>query len=142
MGMVSQAVQMVQPNDIVFICLDDTFNPYYLIKSLTKWSEITDKFCDDYGHTSPLGHTVVKGHYLDVYKRLKNVTLLYEDKGKLVAILPYCIAGISPELNTIDGKKKGKIIQLFEITNYVDEILLGVVTQYTFKMSNATLWTL
>ena len=36
MGMVSQAVQMVQPNDIVFICLDDTFNPYYLIKSLTK----------------------------------------------------------------------------------------------------------
>ena len=117
MGMVSQAVQMVQPNDIVFICLDDTFNPYYLIKSLTKWSEITDKFCDDYGHTFPLGHTVVKGHYLEVCR-------------------------ISPELNTIDGKKKGKIIQLFEITNYVDEILLGVVTQYTFKMSNATLWTL
>ena len=67
------------------------------------------------------------------------MTLLYEDKGKVVAVLPYCIAGISPELNTIDGKKKGKIIQLFEITNYVDEILLGVVTQYTFKMSNATL---
>ena len=58
----------------------------------------------------------MKGHYLEVHKRLKNVTLLY----------------VSPELNTIDGKQKGRIIPLFEITNYVDEILLGLVTQYTF----------
>ena len=69
------------------------------------------------------------------------MTLLYEDKSKLVAVLLYCIAGISPELNTIDDKKKGKMIQLFEITNYADEILHGVVTQNTFKVSNATLWT-
>ena len=33
---VSEAVRMVQPNDIVFIRSDDTFNPYYLIKSLTE----------------------------------------------------------------------------------------------------------
>ena len=44
---VSEAVQMVQPNDTVVIWSDDTFNPYYLIKSLTEPSEITDEFCDD-----------------------------------------------------------------------------------------------
>ena len=73
----------------------------------------------------------MKGHYLEVYKRLKNVTLLYEDVSKVVAVSSYCITSISPELNTIDGKRKGRIIPLFEITNYVDEILLGLVTQYT-----------
>ena len=82
--------------------------------------------------TFPDDHTVVKGHYLEVHKRLKNVTLLYEDVSKVVAVSSYCITSISPELNTIDGKQKGRIIPLFEITNYVDEILLGLVTQYTF----------
>ena len=33
---VSEAVQMVQPNDIVVIRSDNIFNPYYLIKSLTE----------------------------------------------------------------------------------------------------------
>ena len=68
---------------------------------------------------------------VEVHKRLKNVTLLYEDARKVVAVSSYCIAGIWPELNTIDGKQKGKMIPLFEITNYVDEIL-GLVTQYSF----------
>ena len=67
---VSESVQMVQPNDIVVIWSDDTFNPYYLIKSLTESGEITDEFCDDYEHNFPAVHTVVKGHYLEVHKRL------------------------------------------------------------------------
>ena len=71
---VYEAVQMIQPNDILVIRSDDTFNPYYLIKLLTEPSEITYEFCDDYGHTFPVGHTVVKGHYLEVQRRLKNVT--------------------------------------------------------------------
>ena len=117
---------MVQPNDIGVIRSDYTFSPYYLIKWLTEPSEITDEFWDDYGYTFPDDHTVVKGHYLEVHKRLKNVVLLYED------VSSYCITSISPELNAIDGKQKGRIIPLFEIANYVDEILLGLVTQYTF----------
>ena len=40
--------------------------------------------------------------------------------------------GNKEKLNIIEGKKKGKIIPLFEITNYVDEILLSLATQYTF----------
>ena len=53
---------MVQPNYIAVFWSNDTFHPYYLIKSLTEPSEITNEFCDYYGHTFPVGHTVVKGH--------------------------------------------------------------------------------
>ena len=45
---------------------------------------------------------------VEVHNILKNVTLLYEDARKVVAVSSYCIAGIWPELNTIDGKKKEK----------------------------------
>ena len=56
----SETVQIVQPDDIVVNCSDDTFNQHYLIKSLIEPSEITVQFCDDYGHNFPVGHTVVK----------------------------------------------------------------------------------
>ena len=56
----SETVQIVQPNDIVVNRSDDTFNQHYSIKSLTEPSEITVQFCDDYGHTFPVGRTVVK----------------------------------------------------------------------------------
>ena len=73
---VSEAVQMIQIIQIGVIWSNDTFNSYYLIKSLTEPSERTDEFCDDYGCTFPIGYTVVKGHYLEVHEKLKNVTLL------------------------------------------------------------------
>ena len=46
---------MIQQYYIVVIKSDDTFNPHYLIKSITEPSKITDKLCDDYGHTFPVG---------------------------------------------------------------------------------------
>ena len=36
--------------------------PYYLIKTMTEAVEIDVSFTDDYRHTFPIGHTVVKGH--------------------------------------------------------------------------------
>ena len=66
-----------------------------------------DEFCDAHEHNIRVDHTNVKGHYLEVHNRLKNVTLLYEDVSKVVAVLPYCIAGI-PELNTTNGREKRK----------------------------------
>lgn len=122
---------MIQPIYIVVIWADDTFNPY-LIKSLTEPSEITFEFCDGYGHAFPVSHTVVKGHNLEVHKSSKNVTLLYEDVIKVVAVLPCCIAGLSPELNTTNGREKGKVIPLFKISNHVHKILLDLVTKYSF----------
>ena len=83
---------MVQPNDIAVIRSDDAFKPYYLIKSLTGPSEITNEFFDDYGHKFLAGYTVVRTHYIEVHKRLKNVTLFYADVRKVVAVLSYCIA--------------------------------------------------
>ena len=75
----------MQLNYIV-IWSDDTFNPQHFSKLLTEPGKITDEFCDDYVHTFPVGPTVVKGHYLEVYERLKNVILLYEDVSKVAAV--------------------------------------------------------
>ena len=52
---------MIQPN-VVVIWSDDSFNPYYLIKTMTEAVEIDVPFTDDYRHTFPIGHTTMKGH--------------------------------------------------------------------------------
>ena len=78
-------------------------------------------FCDDYGHTFPIGHTIVK---------MKNLTYMYEDVTKVVAVSSYCIAGIAPSLTMIEGHRKPQVVQMYEITADIDEILLGLVTGY------------
>ena len=57
----SVAVQMIQPN-VVVIWSEDSFNPYYLIKTMTEAVEIDVPFTDDYRHTFPIGHTTMKAH--------------------------------------------------------------------------------
>ena len=83
--------------------------------------------------TSPIGHTIVKGHYLEVLKRSKNTTYMYEDMTKTVSVSSYCIVGIAPSLPACDRKRKRQVIKLYEINRQVDEILLGLVTGYTFS---------
>ena len=126
----SEAVKMIQPNDVVVIRSDDSFNPYYLIKTMTEAVKTDVPFTDDYGHTFPVGHTIVKGHDLEVLKRSKNATYMYEDVTKTVSLSSYCIVGIGPSLATCHGKRQ--VIKLYEINRQVDEILLGLVTGYTF----------
>ena len=99
---------------------------------MTEAVEIDVPFTDDYGHTFPIGHTIVKGHYLEVLKRSKNTTYMYEDVTNTVSVSSYCIVGIAPSLPTCDGKRKRQVIKLYEINREVDEILLGLVTAYTF----------
>ena len=70
----SEAVQMIQPNDVGVIWSDDSFNPYYLIKTMAEAVQIDVPFTGDYGHTFPSGYTIVKGHYLEVLKRSENTT--------------------------------------------------------------------
>ena len=40
----------------------------------------------------------------------------------------YCIAGISPDLKTLNGKRKGKMVEFYEFNDYVHDVLLGLVT--------------
>ena len=99
---------------------------------MTEVVEIYVPFTDDYGHTFPIGHTIVKGHYLKVLKRFKSTTYIYEDVTKTVSVSSYCIVRIAPSLPICDGKLKRQVIKLYEINREVDEILLGLVTGYTF----------
>ena len=62
---------------------------------MTEAVEIDVPFTDDYGHTFPIGHTIVKGHYLEVLKRSKNTTYMYEDVTNTVSVSSYCIVGIT-----------------------------------------------
>ena len=93
---VSEVVQMIQ-KDIIVIQSDDSFiKPYYLLKCSTEPNQITESFTDDYGHIFHMGHIIVMGHYLEVHKKFKNATLLFEDVRKLVAVSSYFNAGIAP----------------------------------------------
>ena len=123
---------MIQPNDNVVVRSDESFNPYYLIKTMTEAVEIYVPFTDDYGHTFPTGHTIVKDHYLEVLKRSKNTTYMYEDVTKTVSVSSYCIVGIAPSSPTCDRKRKRQVIKLYEIDREVDKILLDLMTGYTF----------
>ena len=57
---------------------------------------------------------------------------MYEDVTKTVSVSSYCIVEIAPSLPTCDGKQKQQVIKLYEINREVNEILLGLVTGYTF----------
>ena len=81
---------MIQPNGVVAVLSDDSFNPYYLIKTMTEAVEIDVPFTDDYGHTFPIGHTIVKGHYLEVFKRSKNTTYSDHDQDCICFIILHC----------------------------------------------------
>jgi len=124
----SDAVHMIKKDDIVVIRSVDTFNPYYLVKAMDEACELEEMFADDYGHTLPPNHTVVKGHYLEVQKRTKDGCFMFEDTTKVVAISAFCISGISPPLTTSKGIKKRKPITLYEISPEINDILLGLVT--------------
>ena len=99
---------------------------------MTEAVQIDVSFTGNYGHTFPIGYTIVKGHYHEVLKRSKNTTYMYEDMTKTVSVSSYCIVGIAPSLPTCDGKQKQQVIKLYEINREVDEILLGLVTGYAF----------
>ena len=126
----SDTVHMIKKDDIVVIRSVDTFNPYYLVKAMDEACELEEMFADDYGHTLPPNHTVVKGHYLEVQKRTKDGCFMFEDTTKVVAISAFCVSGVSPPLTTSKGIKKRKPITLYEISPEINDILLGLVTGY------------
>lgn len=126
----SGAVNMIKKDDIVVIRSVDTFNPYYLVKAMDEAFQLKEMFADDYGHTFPPNHSIVKGHYLEVQQRKKDDCFMFEDETKVVAISAFCIAGISPPLTRSTGIRKRKPITLYEISPEINDVLLGLVTGY------------
>ncbi len=126
----SGVVHMIKKDDIVVIRSVDTFNPYYLVKAMDEAYELKEMFADDYGHTLPPNHSIVKGHYLEVQKRTNDSCFMFEDETKVVAISAFCIAGISPPLTRSTGVRKRKQITFYEISQEINDVLLGLVTGY------------
>ena len=71
-----EAIQMIQSNNVVVIRSDDSFNPYYLIKTMTEAVEIDVPITDDYRHTFPIGHAIVKDCICFIILHCRNCTIL------------------------------------------------------------------
>ena len=50
------------------------------MKAVDEAYEPKEMFADDYAHTLPPGHSIVKGHYLEVQKRTNDGCFMFEDK--------------------------------------------------------------
>ena len=111
---------MIKEGDIVVVQSGDSYNPYYLICARSKVVTLDDNFLDNYSHLHLKGQTVLSGNYLEEVQSKNKNRLFFKDTGKVTVVSPFCIAGISPELM--------KKVDYFEISEYVHEVLLGLVT--------------
>ena len=127
---ISDVIQMIKKGDIAVIRSVDTFNPYYLVKALDEAYQLQEMFADDYGHTLPPGHSILKGYYLEIEKRTEDGCFMFEDETKVVAISTFCIAGISQPRTSSNGIRKSKAKTLYEMSPEINDVLLGLVTGY------------
>ena len=123
----SDAVQMIQPNDIVVIRSGDDFNPYYLLCATTSVMELIEPEKDQYGYTYSIGQNIIKGHYLEEHKQKIGFTEYFKDETKKAIISSFCIAGIAPVMKQIVGCRRKKTVVIYEVTQDIHEILIGLV---------------
>ena len=124
----SDAVQMIKEGHIVVIQSGDNYNPYYLICARSEVVTLDDDFCDDYGHLHLKGQTVLSENYLEEVQSKNENSLFFKDTGKVAVVSSFCIAGISPELIQSKKHRRKKVVDNFEINEYVHEVILGLVT--------------
>ena len=81
----TEACLLIKTDDIAVIKTGDDF-PYYLLKLTCEpyTTEANEK--DDYNHTFPINHKVVKGHYMEVFKETKDGDIYYLDLMKTAII--------------------------------------------------------
>ena len=87
-----------------------------------------DDFRDDYGHLYLKGQTVLSENYLEEFQSKNESRLFFRDTRKVAVVSSFCIACISSELIQSKGHQRKKVVDYFEINEYVHEVLLGLVT--------------
>ena len=63
---------------------------------------------DDYGHTFPSHQRVIRGHYLEQFKEVKEGEIFYLETKMMAYVSSLCVAGVCPELVKVTRKQKGK----------------------------------
>lgn len=85
--------------------------------------ETVNATTDDYKHTLPPNHRVIKGNYLEIYADDKDGFMYYVEKKKEAIISSLCVIGICPPLQTKEVKKKGKLETMFFVDNELHQSL-------------------
>ena len=111
---------------IAVIKTGDDF-PYYLLKLSEAPFETTDTVLDDYNHSFPPNHRVVKGNYLEMHKDLTDGTLYYVDETRQAIISAFCVVGNCPEPPHTSGQRRGKTIEMYFINTDLHQALSELV---------------
>ena len=82
---------------------------------------------DDYNHTFPQFHRVVKGNYLEIYKERIDGNLYYVDLKREAIISAYCVVGNCPTPTNITVKQRGKDVDMFLIDHDMHQALSELV---------------
>ena len=122
----TEASLLIKTDDIAVIKTGDDF-PYYLLKLTCEpyTTEANEK--DDYNHTFPINHKVVKGHYMEVFKETKDGDIYYLDLMKTAIISCFSVVGICPELELIQMKRQEKVLSMSIVNNEIHEALCNLV---------------
>ena len=102
------AGKMIFKNDIAVINLGDDVFTYYLMVLNEDPYETTKVTIDDYRHTLPPNHRVIKGNYLELHTDDKDGFIYYVEKKKGAIVSSLCVIGICPPLITKLVRRKDK----------------------------------
>ena len=88
----------------------------------TKAAEAAEK--DDYQHEISASQHVMKCDYLELFWESKDGDIYYIKEKKVALISAYCIAGICPELKPYQEKRRGKWVDLFQVSHDMHQAIL------------------
>ena len=122
----TEASLLIKTNNITVIKASDNC-PYYLLKLTCEpyTTETNEK--DDCNHTSLINHKVVKGHYLEVFKEMKDGNICYLEVPKTAIISGFSVVGICPELEIFQMKRRRKMTSMSLVNNDIHEALCTLV---------------
>ena len=98
-----EAYGLLHADDIAVIRSGDEHHPFYLLKLNDNPFETVENITDDYHHSFPMGHRIIKGNYLELFKEGRDGDTKHE-----AIVSSLCILGICPELEVVFEKRRGK----------------------------------
>ena len=103
-----EAYGFLHAGDIAVIRSGDEYHPFYLLKLNDNPFETVENITDDYHHSFPMGHRVIKGNYLELFKEGRDGEIFFLDTKHEAIVSSLCILGICPELEVVFEKRRGK----------------------------------
>ena len=121
-----EAYSMLQEGDIAVIRSGDEYHPYYLSKLDCNPFE-TDDITDDYKHTFPSHHRVIRGNYLESFKEIRGGELYLETRFVGLVSSLY-VVGICPDLEEVAQKRKGAEEIMLLVDSEIHQALCELVS--------------